>query len=653
MHWIALGAGLAVMMVLACQPEQTQNQTATPVSLSPTSTLMSEPITPVIRLTEDARTGVQAVAISTSIKGAAVRYTTDGSDPSPTRGMSYEGPIPVTLGVTVKAIAYTKGVPPSPISMASYPKVEPLSHSSEGTYVGPQEIDLSTTTEGASIRYTTDGSNPTLESAVLYGGPIHIADITTIKAIAFKEGEVNSDVDTLIYTIVIDQLDRPQLSLTEAIYIGPQNLTITGETGASIRYTTDGSDPTPTSGVLYQGPVAFTETATLKAITYKGGWVDSQVVASTYRIFGRKVVNEDPIILQGNNILEIVDTYYVHQNNITLRDNAQLVIRDSLVLHQKEFAFQYSLIAEGNSTVTVENSEIGNSCTGSLNWNFFETSSLVARNVSHYECNTWNFLSGESVISVNNWPYIGATVCDNSDVIAENSHNMEIEMCFPEGSTIDTVLPAEISDFSFSGEDDATIGFNLRILNSSIDGWGINLLPGSSITIRDTPAVTVGIIVGLPWTNQTVVLDDLGRKLYEDRTWDIVDATLHLINTNVYGWEPNAFASNILVIRNSDVSGSSTGNNATIVYENSTMGQVVAGENIDFTVRDSIVTGDVIATDNGRITLINSVVGSPPAEEGDTPLGNVIAFGSGTIILTDTVVHGEMITMDDGEIIEQ
>ena len=91
---------------------------------------------------------------------------------------------------------------------------------------------------------------------------------------------------------------------------------------------------------------------------------------------------------------------------------------------------------------------------------------------------------------------------------------MEIELCFPEGSTIDKSLPADISDFSFSSEDDPTVGFNPYIANSTIDGWGINVLPGSSITIRNTPAVTVGIIVGFPWTNQTVVLDDLGRKLY-------------------------------------------------------------------------------------------------------------------------------------------
>ena len=127
-----------------------------------------------------------------------------------------------------------------------------------------------------------------------------------------------------------------------------------------------------------------------------------------------------------------------------------------------------------------------------------------------------------------------------------------------------------------------------------------------------------------------------------------MDATLRLINTRIYGWEPNAFA-NTLIIRDSDVPGSSIGNNATIVYEDSTMGQVIAGENIDFTVRDSTVQGDVIATDNGKITLINCTIGSP--EEGE--LGNVIASGNGSITLINTVVHAETINRDNAEIVVQ
>jgi len=65
--------------------------------------------------------------------------------------------------------------------------------------------------------------------------------------------------------------------------------------------------------------------------------------------------------------MEITNTYYVHGNDILLSGNASLVIKDSLLVHQKDFTSQYQLQATGNSSVTVEDSGIGNQCNGSLN----------------------------------------------------------------------------------------------------------------------------------------------------------------------------------------------------------------------------------------------------------------------------------------------
>ena len=55
-----------------------------------------------------------------------------------------------------------------------------------------------------------------------------------------------------------------------------------GTAGATIRYTTNGSTPTSSSGTIYTGPVHLTATTTIKAIAYKSGMTDSQVVSATY-----------------------------------------------------------------------------------------------------------------------------------------------------------------------------------------------------------------------------------------------------------------------------------------------------------------------------------------------------------------------------------
>lgn len=61
-------------------------------------------------------------------------------------------------------------------------------------------VTLSTATEGATIYYTTDSTEPTTNSHV-YNGPIPITENTTIKAVAVKDGLTNSDIATFQYII--------------------------------------------------------------------------------------------------------------------------------------------------------------------------------------------------------------------------------------------------------------------------------------------------------------------------------------------------------------------------------------------------------------------------------------------------------------------
>jgi hypothetical protein len=74
-----------------------------------------------------------------------------------------------------------------------------------GTYTIAQNITLSSTTEGASIFYTTNGDTPT-NASTLYAAPVHIAETTTLKAIAIK-GELSSAVTTAIYKLEISSQD--------------------------------------------------------------------------------------------------------------------------------------------------------------------------------------------------------------------------------------------------------------------------------------------------------------------------------------------------------------------------------------------------------------------------------------------------------------
>ncbi|MBQ3130683.1 MAG: chitobiase/beta-hexosaminidase C-terminal domain-containing protein [Bacteroidaceae bacterium] len=69
-----------------------------------------------------------------------------------------------------------------------------------GDYEDQVSVSISCATNGASIYYTTDGSTPSMESA-LYEGSITLTESCTLNAIAVKDGFTASEVATATFTI--------------------------------------------------------------------------------------------------------------------------------------------------------------------------------------------------------------------------------------------------------------------------------------------------------------------------------------------------------------------------------------------------------------------------------------------------------------------
>ena len=77
-------------------------------------------------------------------------------------------------------------------------------------------------------------------------------------------------------------------------YDAPFDVTITTATPeATIRYTTDGTAPTATTGTVYTAPVHITTTTTLRAAAYKTGFLPTNVDTQTY-IFLGNVLTQPP-----------------------------------------------------------------------------------------------------------------------------------------------------------------------------------------------------------------------------------------------------------------------------------------------------------------------------------------------------------------------
>ena len=171
------------------------------------STITSETITlkltpPVISFSPNSPQG--ATATTTLIghtDGNTIYYTTDGSTPT-TSSPTYSAPFNVPSGTTVKAFAAKTGWVSSNVVEDTYTATQLETPYIEISVLG---VRFYSGDEDVTFYYTTDGSNPTTSSSSWQTGdnPISgLADNTTIKVMAVKDGYLNSEVATKTYEVL-------------------------------------------------------------------------------------------------------------------------------------------------------------------------------------------------------------------------------------------------------------------------------------------------------------------------------------------------------------------------------------------------------------------------------------------------------------------
>ena len=144
------------------------------------------------------------------------------------------------------------------------------------TFEGSLSVSMSCPTEGATIHFTTNGTEPTAESPEYRRFKIY--GKTTVKAVAEKDGML-SEVVTAEYAL--GQCVDPVFSLADGAEFehSNQEVSIAWNNDGVLRYTLDGSEPTAESPI-YEGPFSFSESVVVKAKVFSDDFFDSSVVTA-------------------------------------------------------------------------------------------------------------------------------------------------------------------------------------------------------------------------------------------------------------------------------------------------------------------------------------------------------------------------------------
>lgn len=210
-------------------------------------------------------------------------------------------------------------------------------------------ISLTCATEGVSIYYTIDGSNPTAETGTPYTEAFSVgetAGTVTIKAIAVKEGMKNSEVYTFIYTVSADapgQVAAPEADPKPGTVAEGTTVKLTCATeGALIYYTIGGADPTAAEENLYKAPISLGETegiVIIKAIAVKEGWTNSIVSTFEYTVSG-STENPDEEIGDTEESKITVDNPDTPDGKISVRNASKIKVEAANLVetHKVQYA---------------------------------------------------------------------------------------------------------------------------------------------------------------------------------------------------------------------------------------------------------------------------------------------------------------------------
>lgn len=298
-------------------------------------------------------------------QGATIYYTMDGTEPTRKDDGTLEGKTKkynASKGVTVPAqkketlfiitaFSYADGYTVSEVTriVYKYPDAVTPPYATPGSgvvneYTG---ITLKSSTEGAVIYYelaTGDNKlkNPSQNSKVFdSANPIVITGKTSIKAIAINNG-ISSTVSTFTYQ-VSDKLSAPTPSLPNGSVIASgTSLNLTADEGASIYYTTDGSNPSDNTNANFGSSLLLEGTPgsiiTIRAYASKEGFSDSEMATYSYSFSS-----------YGEGIFADKESGTVVKNNETVKLNTD--VSNGVIYYTTDGSIPSTSSSQGNTVL--------------------------------------------------------------------------------------------------------------------------------------------------------------------------------------------------------------------------------------------------------------------------------------------------------------
>lgn len=218
------------------------------------------------------------VTATCATEGAEIWYTYDGSMPH-VNGNKYTGPITDSNARSYRFVGIKNGMINSKEATASsgYQLQAPVISLdyTTGTVSIENPNGPGTGSYTRSVRYTTDGSTPSVYNGTEYTTPFVITNRTNIKAVVV---EAITNMKSPVADVTYEKAEKPSLYYALTWPDGNSIVQITGANDGEYRYTVDNSTPSYSSEA-YSGAIygRIYEPVSYKFVCFREGFIPSDV----------------------------------------------------------------------------------------------------------------------------------------------------------------------------------------------------------------------------------------------------------------------------------------------------------------------------------------------------------------------------------------
>ena len=315
----------------------------------------------------------------------------------------YEGIITTTIdGQSPQALTYYSANTRQQVTefatgttaTVSQPSISP----NGGSYLNSVQVTLACSTPGATIRYTTDGSDPTSTSPI-YSAPFSLTTSASIKVKAFLAGYNDSTIAFANFTITdMPTVATPTISPNGGSYSSSVLVTLACSTsGALIYYTIDGSDPT-TSSTSYQGSFTLTTSVPVKAKAFASGYNPSVTASASFTVNPANISVTVQPSLSGRSFTVDGTTYTTSQNFSWVSGISHTIATTSPQSGGIGIQYAWSNWSDGGAMAHTVAPTVGTTYTANFNKQYYLTMSMGTGGNSVIPASGWN--NGGAVVPI-------------------------------------------------------------------------------------------------------------------------------------------------------------------------------------------------------------------------------------------------------------